>query len=137
MWLVALVPGAAALLLWRSYGGDLHGPAILGLFAGHLLRALLAISIALVAAAVSDSASTAAIRALAFTVGTWALEFMAAGRGGALERLAAFTPTAALRQFEQGLVRLDTVLVMLAASAGALLLAAAWLRPGARAIRLG
>jgi hypothetical protein len=137
IWLVALVPGAAALLLWRSYGGHLHGPAILALFAGHLLRALLAIAIALLAAAVSDSASTAAILALAFTVGTWALEFVAAGRGGPLERLAAFTPTAALRQFEQGLLRLDTVLVMLAASAGALLLAAAWLRPGARAIRLG
>ncbi len=48
-------------------------------------------------------AASAAIVTLAFTVGTWALDFIAAGRGGFVQQLASYTPTAALRSFEQGL----------------------------------
>ena len=38
-WLVALVPGLLAVVLWRSYGGHVHGAELVTLLAGHLLRA--------------------------------------------------------------------------------------------------
>jgi hypothetical protein len=60
-------------------------------------------------------------------VGTWALDFLAAGRGGWLERIAALTPTAGLRVFEHGELRLAVALAFLAASAGAMVFAAIWL----------
>ena len=60
---------------------------------------------------------------LAFTLGTWALDFLAAGRGGWLERAARYTPTAGLRVFEHGQLSLATAAVFLAASAGAIVFA--------------
>lgn len=129
-WLLAWTPGLLALALWRSYGGHLHGPETLNLLAGHLLRAVLSAGVAVAAAAVCSGAATAAIVTLGFTVGTWALEFVAAGRGGVLQKLASYTPTAALREFEQGRLRLSTLVVLLAAGAGGFALAAVWLPTG-------
>ncbi|HSP62928.1 MAG TPA: ABC transporter permease subunit, partial [Pyrinomonadaceae bacterium] len=113
-WFVALLPGALAVVLWKSYGGHLYAPETLNLLVGHLLRALLSASIAVAAAAIAESAASAAIVTLGITVGTWALEFVAAYRGGFLQQLAAYTPTAALRAFEQGLLRVSTVTAMFA-----------------------
>src|SRR4029079_16470595 len=72
---------------------------------------------------------------LGFTVGTWALDFVATGRGGWLQQLASYTPTAALRTFEQGLLRLSTVVVMLTLSVGGFGLAALWLHSGRPLVR--
>jgi hypothetical protein len=69
---------------------------------GHLLRAVFTGALALAAAALTESASTAAIVALAVTLATWALDFMAAVHGGTAQRLARFTPEAALRVLERG-----------------------------------
>src|SRR5258705_5410169 len=80
-WFVALLPGALAVVLWKSYGGHLYAPETLNLLLGHLLRALLSASIAVAAAALAESAASAAIVTLGITVGTWALEFVAAYRG--------------------------------------------------------
>jgi hypothetical protein len=55
---------------------------------------------------------------------------MAAARGGWLQVLASYTPTAALRFFEQGLLRLSTVVVMLAISLAGFALAVIWLHTG-------
>jgi ABC-2 type transport system permease protein len=129
-WLMTLVPGLLALILWKSYGGHLYGPETLTLLLGHLLRALLSGGIAVAAAAIAESAASAAIVTLGITVGTWALDFMAAARGGWLQELASYTPTAALRFFEQGLLRLSTVLVMLALSIAGFVLAVIWLHTG-------
>jgi hypothetical protein len=60
-------------------------------------------------------------------VGTWALEFVAVGRGGLLQKLASYTPTAALRVFEQGQLRLSTVAVSLTLGMAGFTLAAVWL----------
>ena len=49
---------------------------------GHLLYGSLVGAIALFSAAVSESAATAAIIALAFTIGSWVLDFAVAGRPG-------------------------------------------------------
>jgi ABC-type transport system involved in multi-copper enzyme maturation permease subunit len=129
-WLIAWTPGLLALALWKSYGGHLHGPETLNLLAGHVLRAVLSSGVAVAAASICSGAATAAIVTLGFTVGTWALEFIAAGRGGFLQKLASYTPTAALRGFELGQLRLSTVIVLLAVSVGGLALAGAWLPSG-------
>jgi len=57
---------------------------------------------------------------------------IAAGRGGFLQQIANYTPTAALRSFEQGLLRLNTVSVVVALSLGGFALAAIWLHTGKR-----
>ena len=129
-WLIAWIPGLIGVLLWKSYGGHLHAQEALNLLAGHLLRVTLSAGVAVAAAAVCTGAATAAIVTLGFTVGTWALEFIAAGRGGLLQKLASYTPTAALRVFEQGQLRSSMVIVLLAAGMGGFALAAVWLPTG-------
>src|SRR5438067_9689817 len=91
---------------------------------------MLTMSIAMAAAAVMPGAANAAVVVLAFTIGTWALDFIAAGRGGWMQRVAAFTPAAALRNFEHGLVRVDVILVMLVLSAAGFVIAGIWLHLG-------
>lgn len=129
-WLIAWLPGLIAALLWKFYGGHLFAPETINLLLGHWLRMLLSAGVAMAAAALAESAASAAIVTLSFTLGTWALDFIAAGRGGWLAQIAAYTPTAALRWFEQGLLRLNTVLVMLAIALAGFALAAIWLRRG-------
>ncbi len=133
-WLISWLPGIAAIVLWRSYGGHVYGPETLNLLLGHLLRGLLSGALGVAAAALTDVAASAAIVTLAFTVGTWALDFIAAGRGGFVQQLASYTPTAALRSFEQGLLRLNALLVIVLLSVAAFILAAIWLQTG-RTIR--
>jgi len=129
-WVVSLVPFFIALALWCGYGGHLHAAEVLNLIAGYTLRFLLTAAIAMAAASLMSGAANAAIVVLAFTIGTWALDFIAAGRGGILQTLASFTPTAALRGFERGLLRVDVVLVMLILSIFGFSLAANWLHLG-------
>jgi ABC-2 type transport system permease protein len=129
-WVIAWTPGVIAIVLWRSYGGHIDSTETVNLLLGHLLRGLLSAAIAVAAAGLAENASSAAIVTLSLTVGTWALDFVAAGRGGLLQQLASFTPTAALRSFEQGLLRFSTVAVMLALSVGGFALAAIWLHTG-------
>ena len=38
-WMIASVPAAVAIALWRSYGGSLYGPEIATVAAGHLMNA--------------------------------------------------------------------------------------------------
>lgn len=129
-WLVALLPGLIAIALWKSYGGYVYRPETLNLIFGHLLRAMLACGIAVAAAAIAENAASAAIVTLGFTVGTWALDFVAAGRGGWLQQLAAYTPTAALRVFEHGLLQLNMTIAMPAIILAGFALAAIWLPTG-------
>lgn len=139
-WLVAWLPGLVAICLWEIYGGHLYAPETANLLLGHLLRVTLSGGIAVAAAALAESAASAAIVTLGLTVGTWVLDFIAAGRGGLLQQLAAYTPTAALRSFEQGLLSLSTIVVMLGFSAAGFTVCAIWLDTGrklqARALRL-
>lgn len=128
-WFIAWVPGLIALTLWKLYGGSLYAPELLNLLLGHLLRVILSSGVAVTAAAVATGAASAAIATLGFTVGTWALDFVAAGRGGLLQKLASYTPTAALRVFEQGQFRLNTAIVTLTLGVAGFVLAAVWLPP--------
>ncbi len=130
-WFIAWVPGLLAIALWRVYGGHIHPPELVNLLLGHFLRALLSAGVAVAAAALTGGAASAAIATLAFTLGTWALDFIAAGRGGWLQQLAAYTPTAALRTFERGEFRLRTALILLLLGVLGFFLAGVWLRLGA------
>ena len=129
-WIVSWIPGIAAIALWKSYGGHVYGPETINLLFGHLLRGLLAAGFAVAAAAIAETAASAAIVTLGFTVGSWALDFVAAGRGGLIQQLATYTPTAALRAFEHGLLQLNIVAVILLVSVSGFVLAAIWLHPG-------
>jgi ABC-2 type transport system permease protein len=129
-WLVAGLAGAAALLLWSAMGGHLYGPETWTVVLGHLLRGLLTIGVGAAAGALAASAASAAIVALTITLGTWALDYVAAARGGALSAIAAYTPSAALRVFEHGELRVATVLILLTLGTGGLAIAAIWLQEG-------
>jgi hypothetical protein len=133
-WAVALIPFGVALALWRAYGGHLHAAEIVNLLAGYTLRFLLTAALAMAAAALMPGAANAAIVVLGFTIGTWALDFMAAGRGGPVQRLASFTPTAMLRGFERGLFRIDVALVVLVLSLLGFAVTIIWLHIG-RSVR--
>ncbi len=129
-WLVALVPGVAALLVWRHLGGHLYPPETLTVLAGYVLRGLVTIGVGAAAAGAATSASSAAIVALTATIGTWALDYAAAARGGWLARLAAYTPSSALRLFEIGDLRAGVVAVLCIMAAAGLAVAAVWMRAG-------
>jgi ABC-2 type transport system permease protein len=129
-WLIAVVPVVTTLLLWALFGGHLSLPETSNLLFGHLLYGLLIGAIALFAAAISDNSATAAIVTLAFTIGSWVLDFALAGQSGVLGWISKLSLTQALRTFEQGLLSPVLVLGMCAAIAGFATLAAIWLHPG-------
>jgi ABC-2 type transport system permease protein len=129
-WLIAVIPALSALVLWGMLGGHLYPPEILNLLLGQLLYGSLVGAIALFAAAVSEGSATAAIVALAFTIGSWVLDFALAGRPGLLEWISRLSLTQTLRTFEQGLLSIGLLLGLLAAIAGFAVLAAIWLHPG-------
>lgn len=138
-WLLTLAPALLAVALWRGYGGHVQAAELGNLLLGHALRFFLATAVAFAAAAVAEGASSAAIVALAFTVGTWAIDFVGAGRGGFLGAAARYTPVAALRAFERGELSFSTVAVLAVASLTGLVVAGEWLvpfrSPGAKAMR--
>src|SRR5207248_7626951 len=129
-WLVAAIPLLSVLIIWVLLGGHLYAPETLNLVLGHLLYGLLVGSIALFAAAISESAATAAIIALAFTIGSWVLDFALAGQGGLLDWISRFSLTQTLRTFEQGLFSVSLLLGIVAGICGFTALSATWLHPG-------
>jgi ABC-2 type transport system permease protein len=129
-WVFSSVPALSALVIWRLLGGHLSAPETLNLLFGHLLYGLLVGAIALFAASVSESAATAAIVTLAFTIGSWVLDFTAAGHPGLLEWVASLSLTQVLRTFEQGLLSAGLVVGIGTAVCGFAALATVWLPPG-------
>src|SRR5260370_1820411 len=124
------IPAFSALVIWGMQGGHLSAPETLNLLFGHLLYGLLVGAIALFAASVSESAATAAIVTLAFTIGSLVLEFTVVGRPGLLEWVARLSLTQVLRTFEQGLLSVGLVMGIGAAVCGFAALAAVSLPPG-------
>jgi len=129
-WLLAMLAPCIGLVLWKTYGGTLYPPELLALVLGHILNAGLTIAVAAAMASVAEHPSTAAVLTLGFTVGTWILDFIAAVQGGLWERIAGYTPSAMVGQFQHGLIQLDTVLIELLLIAAGLAFAALWLRLG-------
>jgi ABC-type transport system involved in multi-copper enzyme maturation permease subunit len=129
-WFISIVPAISAIVIWALLGGHLYAPESLNLLFGHLLYGLLVGAIALFSAAISESAATAAIVTLAFTIGSWVLDFALTGQPGILEWISRLSLTQTLRTFEQGLLSAGLVLGIVAAICGFAGLAATWLHPG-------
>jgi ABC-2 type transport system permease protein len=129
-WLAVVIPAASALAIWLMLGGHLYLPETLDILLGHLLYGLLVGAIALFSASISESSATAAIVTLAFTIGSWVLDFALAGQPGTLEWVSRLSLTQTLRGFEQGLLSAGLLLGIVAAICGFAALAAVWLHPG-------
>ncbi len=129
-WMLSSVPAFSALAIWRMLDGHLSAPETLNLLFGHLLYGLLVGAIALFAASVSESAATAAIVTLAFTIGSWVLDFTVAGHPGLLDWIARLSLTQVLRTFEQGLLSAGLVVGIGTAACGFCALATVWMPPG-------
>jgi ABC-type transport system involved in multi-copper enzyme maturation permease subunit len=129
-WVLSSIPALSALVMWGMLSGHLSIPETLNLLFGHLLYGLLVGAIALFAASVSESAATAAIVTLAFTIGSWVLDFTVAGQPGLLALIASLSLTQVLHAFEQGLLSAALVAGIGAAVFGFAALAAIWLPPG-------
>jgi ABC-2 type transport system permease protein len=129
-WVLSSIPAFSALVMWGMLGGHLAAPETLNLLVGHLLYGLLVGAIAVFAASVSESTATAAIVTLAFTIGSWVLDFTVAGQPGLLAWIARLSLTQVLRTFEQGLLSVGLVVGIGAAVCGFGALATVWLPPG-------
>src|ERR1700757_4330527 len=130
-WLAAVIPAASALAIWLMLGGHLYLPETLDLLLGHLLYGLLVGAIALFSASISESSATAAIVALAFTIGSWVLDFALAGQPGVLQWISQLSLTQALRSYGLGLLLVGLSVGIPAAIGGFAALAGVWLHPGA------
>jgi ABC-type transport system involved in multi-copper enzyme maturation permease subunit len=129
-WVIALIPALSTLALWEILGGHLSPPETINLLGGHLLYGSLIGAIALFSAAISESAATAAIITLSFTIGSWVIDFALAGQPGVLGLLSRLSLTQTLRTFEQGLLSAGLVVGLAAAILGFCVLAGIWLHPG-------
>jgi ABC-2 type transport system permease protein len=128
-WLLTAVISVSALGLWSMSGGHLAVAETGNLLLGHLLYAVGVIGVALLAAAVTRSSASAAIVALAFTLGFWVLDFAASSDAEGLGKLAALSPSMALRRFEQGLWSWPHALALLSIGLGAAAVAVQWVEP--------
>src|SRR5712671_3342959 len=129
-WVLSSFPAFSALSIWRMLGGHLSAPETLNLLFGHVLYGLLVGAIPLFAPSISESAAPAAILTLAFTIGSWVLDFTVAGHPGLLEWVARLSLTQTLRTFEQGLLSVGLVVGIGTAVCGFAALATVWLPPG-------
>lgn len=132
-WCLALIPGLSAVVIWILLGGHCHLPELLNLLLGHGLYAFAVTGIAFFAAAIADSVATAAIIALAFTLGFWVLDFAAGSTQISwLQALSQFSLTAGLRQFERGLFGLPQAMASLLIGTALVVAAGIWLSGGRR-----
>lgn len=130
-WSLTLLIPLSALVLWSAWGGHLAPAETTNLFLGHAFYALMVAGIAFFAVAITESAATAAIVTLAFTLGFWVLDFMAGGAGADwLRALGELSPTIALKQFERGLFSLPHALRLAGIGIGLMGLSALLLHPG-------
>ena len=129
-WVMVSIPALSALAIWATFGGHLAASETLNLLFGHLLYGLLVGAVALFAATISESSATAAILALAATIGSWVLDFTLAGHSG----LSAWVAQLSLTQ-NSAPVRAGTYVRRTGAGyrgviCGLVALASVWLPPG-------
>lgn len=129
-WFLSLAVPLSALVFWQVSGGHLAFAETANLILGHALYALAVAGIAFFAAALAESAATAAIVTLAFTLGFWVLDFAAASGPEWLKLLAAVSPTQALKSFERGLFPAGQAAALAALGLGLAVLSALILPPG-------
>ena len=126
-WLMMALPCLTAVAIWSWAGGHVGFGELGNLLLGHLLYGAVITGIALLAAALAESSATAAILALAITMGFWVLDFAAAGEPGLLKALSEMSPTTLLRDFERGIFSLGAALGAVATTTGLITVAGVWL----------
>lgn len=124
--LASFLPVLFALVLWARAGGRVPALETLNLLLGYALYAFAVTGLAFLAAAVSDSVSTAAVVALASTASSWVLDFAYGADASGLARLSL---AGALRPFERGLLPLGPAFYLLLVGAAACALSCVWLSP--------
>jgi ABC-2 type transport system permease protein len=130
-WTIAVLPTLSALLIWGLLlGGHLYWPELMSVLLGHLLYALVIAGVSFLAASLTESSATAAIVALAFTLGSWVLEFAGTTGSGLVRAIAAFSLSPALRGLEGGLLGSPTALALAVLALGFIGLTVVWLPPG-------
>jgi ABC-2 type transport system permease protein len=129
-WSLASIPALCSLAIWTISGGHVGVLETSNLLVGHLVYGLLVGAIALFAASIADSAATAAIVTLAFTIGSWVLDFTLAGQPGLLDWLSRLSMTQVLRPFEQGLFSMGLLVGVVGAICAFATLAGIWMPPG-------
>ncbi len=129
VWLLILLPGISTIIVWHCLGGTVYLPEMLCLLLGHTLYALLIISIAMFATAITKSLPTAAMICLATTLGSWVLDF-AAGNDGWLGILGNWSFTTRLRQFESGLLSSNSIVYFLGLALFLFISTSIWIHPG-------
>jgi ABC-2 type transport system permease protein len=129
-WLIVELPSLLVLLIWRLSGGHVFTPETLCLLFGHFLYGVIVAFISLFAAAVAESASTAALLALACTLGSWVLDFAAVGGNSWLAKISELSLSALLKPFEQGLLVWKVVGGIAIMTAGLFALTLLWWHPG-------
>jgi ABC-2 type transport system permease protein len=132
VWTFVAAPCLSAIALWAVAGGHIGTGELSNLVLGHILYGAVVTGIALIAAAFTESAATAAILALAATLAFWVLDFAAAGESGLLKTASSLSLTTLLRNFEQGIFSLTGVIAALAATAALTISAGIWLDPRSR-----
>lgn len=128
--MVASLAGLVAVALWAWYGGTVSWPELVVVATGHLLNGMFAITLGTVVAAHTQHPSTAAVIALAITVGTWVMQFAAAVYGGVWLTVAGYTPGALVATFQHGLFDVHLLLDVLLLTAAGLGIASAGLDLG-------
>lgn len=129
-WACVLIPELLAIAIWKFAGGHVAVCETSNLLLGHFLYGLVIACVALLAGEVADNAATAAIITLAATIGSWVMDFAAAGASSYLKFVSQLSLTAILRSFERGLFSAGMVIGSLVAATVLLLLAILWSLPG-------
>ena len=130
VWLVALIPAGFAIVAWMAMGGHIHWPELVTLVLGHAIYGVAVAAIAFFAASVSDSVATAAIVALALTIGFWILDFAGSSTAGWFGQLSFLSITGTLKSSEKGLLAFPQIAQTLVLALGMLGAAVAWLPSG-------
>lgn len=113
-WLGVFLLPLSTLLVWNLNSGHLYFCEMFNLILGHALYGFIIFGISFFATSVSASSATSAIIVLAFTLGSWILDFMAPAQTGWLLELSTLSLTAQIRSFESGLLDVGILLKMLA-----------------------
>ena len=129
-WMIGWIPGLISLGVWSAFGGRLYAPDVLVVLLQHLLRGALAISLAMVAAAVTKKTAGAVLIVLAFALAVWGVEIYGEREGGLLLWAASLAPEGMLRAFERGQIRADVVAIFVATVVIHVGIAVVWLQPG-------
>lgn len=129
-WITAAAMPLTAVLFWTAKGGHVGGWELANLALGHALYAFAVTGISFFTAAAADSTAAAALLALAFVLGNWALDFSASTQTGWLREAAALSLSGCLHAFERGLFSSPQAAVMLIVGFAGIGSAAVQLRTG-------